>query len=276
MDELKAKLRTVEAERDDAEYRFLENNDKVSSLRSLMQGFIGDALRAIAAMDGTEEPVIVSRNDYDLLLAYRDDVEAAKAEAAEPIVSGVASNVESQVVPVPLAAQEDGSAPTPSSVETAVSGVTEGQSEVDPTVASPSGNSSQSAPIETAETPSDVLPKTSGEGQSEPQGNVTIEPPSESFPNGLVIHHNVPEGERLGEEAPAAQPPIPPSQPDTTTAHDVSETGSGGIDPAQSGSHVSDDVGYHNEPNTNSREDWYKWCEAMDLKYGYNRWPARA
>ncbi len=57
-DALLGKLRSVEAERDDAGFRHLEADDKVQSLLTLVHGVIGDALKAVAAVEGVERTVI--------------------------------------------------------------------------------------------------------------------------------------------------------------------------------------------------------------------------
>src|SRR6266702_5093321 len=58
--DLLQKLRSVEAERDDAGFRALEEADKVSSLLVTLRGFINDGLKVLSAVQ-EEEQVIISK-----------------------------------------------------------------------------------------------------------------------------------------------------------------------------------------------------------------------
>lgn len=62
---LQAKLRSVEAERDDAGFRALEEADKVQALSTLLHGFIGDAVRALAVVEGKAAPVVLTAQEYE-------------------------------------------------------------------------------------------------------------------------------------------------------------------------------------------------------------------
>jgi len=55
---LTAKLRSVEAERDDAGFRALEEADKVQNLLGTLRGFITDGLKVLSAVEGKESLVI--------------------------------------------------------------------------------------------------------------------------------------------------------------------------------------------------------------------------
>jgi len=55
---LTQKLRSVEAERDDAGFRALEEADKVQNLLSVVQRFITDGLAAVSAVEGTVRTVV--------------------------------------------------------------------------------------------------------------------------------------------------------------------------------------------------------------------------
>jgi len=63
-DALLGKLRSVEAERDDAGFRALEEADRVSALLTLVRQFVGDGLKAISAVEG-KESVVVSKADLE-------------------------------------------------------------------------------------------------------------------------------------------------------------------------------------------------------------------
>lgn len=70
---LTSKLREVEAERDDAGFRCLEETDKVQGLLTLVHGFIGDALKAVHAVDGEGPYVVVTDTERQELLNLRLD-----------------------------------------------------------------------------------------------------------------------------------------------------------------------------------------------------------
>jgi hypothetical protein len=63
-DSLVQKLRSVEAERDDAGFRALEEADKVQAMLTLMRSFIGDAIRCVATVEGVEPPTLVTAQDH--------------------------------------------------------------------------------------------------------------------------------------------------------------------------------------------------------------------
>src|SRR5260370_13179095 len=56
---LQQKLRSVEAERDDAGFRALEETDKVQSMLALLRRFIMDATVCVAHVEGVEPPVVM-------------------------------------------------------------------------------------------------------------------------------------------------------------------------------------------------------------------------
>jgi hypothetical protein len=85
-DEVTAKLRSVEAERDDAGFRALEEADKVSALSTLLRGFIGDANRALAAAEGRRPDLIIAAEvaeateiELTVLRQQRSNLEVDKA-----------------------------------------------------------------------------------------------------------------------------------------------------------------------------------------------------
>jgi len=56
--ELTSKLRSVEAERDDAGFRHLEADDKVQGLLKVVHQYVGDGLKIIGAVTGIEQTMI--------------------------------------------------------------------------------------------------------------------------------------------------------------------------------------------------------------------------
>src|SRR6266705_2864750 len=75
-DALLQKLRCVEAERDDAGFRALEEADKVSSLLVTLRGFINDGLKVLSAVQGEEQTMIaqsVLTATHDELARVRKD-----------------------------------------------------------------------------------------------------------------------------------------------------------------------------------------------------------
>ena len=62
---LTQKLRSVEAERDDAGFRALEETDKVQGLLSVVHSIINDALKTISAVEGYEQ-IVVNKADIDV------------------------------------------------------------------------------------------------------------------------------------------------------------------------------------------------------------------
>lgn len=73
--ELQTKVREVEAQRDDAGFRLLESEDRVSNLSTLLRSFIGDALKTLAVVEGAEPSIVVSEADARELHRFRDDRE---------------------------------------------------------------------------------------------------------------------------------------------------------------------------------------------------------
>jgi hypothetical protein len=69
--DLTQKLRSVEAERDDAGFRALEEQDKVQNLLSHLQQFVSDSLKTIAAVTGGEAMVVVKESEKQELDGLR-------------------------------------------------------------------------------------------------------------------------------------------------------------------------------------------------------------
>ena len=80
---LTQRLRSAEVERDDAGFRALEEADRVSSLLTLVRGFVSDGLKAISAVEGQEQ-IVVSRaaldRDHDVILEQRGHIEQVEME----------------------------------------------------------------------------------------------------------------------------------------------------------------------------------------------------
>lgn len=73
--ELQTKVREVEAQRDDAGFRLLESEDRVSNLSTLLRLFVSDALKTLAVVEGAEPSIVVSEADARELHRFRDDRE---------------------------------------------------------------------------------------------------------------------------------------------------------------------------------------------------------
>src|SRR6266702_2949489 len=65
-DSLLQKLRSVEAERDDAGFRAVQETDKVQNLLTLVHGVINDALKAVSAVEGIEKVIITKDELQDV------------------------------------------------------------------------------------------------------------------------------------------------------------------------------------------------------------------
>lgn len=72
-DTLTAKLRSVEAERDNAGFRLLEETDKVSALLTLVRQHVGDCLKVVAAVEGGGAMVVVSETERLELVNLRSE-----------------------------------------------------------------------------------------------------------------------------------------------------------------------------------------------------------
>ncbi len=88
-DALLGKLRSVEAERDDAGFRALEEADRVSNLLGTLRQFVGDGLKVISAVTG-EEQVIISKES----LTDINKVNHEQAQAIAGLTSQVAQRAE--------------------------------------------------------------------------------------------------------------------------------------------------------------------------------------
>ncbi|SRR6266849_818549 len=78
-EELMQKLRSVEAERDDAGFRALEADDKVQGLLTLVHQFVGDGLKAISAVEG-RELFVIGKDEHQGNIASIDLLEDANRE----------------------------------------------------------------------------------------------------------------------------------------------------------------------------------------------------
>jgi hypothetical protein len=202
---LQAKLRSVEAERDEAGFRALEESDKVSALSTLVRSYVGDCLKTLAAVEGKAPPLLIAKDEYDSLIQankdldkriseveYERDSARANDELAQAALKAAREQLERKPDPSPLGVTIDTphSEPTASSLgETTSSG--SGESATDPT------------PAETYGAPA--------------HGSVTSQ---DAVPSNEV------------------QSAIPPSQPATTTTSSDITTVSGGTGQGQTGEPV--------------------------------------
>lgn len=76
---LTQKLRSVEAERDDAGFRALEEADKVQNLLVTLRGFINDGLKVLSAVEGVEQTMIAQ----SVLKATHDELEKVRWDNAQ-------------------------------------------------------------------------------------------------------------------------------------------------------------------------------------------------
>jgi len=83
---LTQKLRSVEAERDDAGFRALEEADKVQNLLVTLRGFIGDGLKVLSAVEG-KESVAISRDEHQGLMVSVGLLEDANRELKDELQS---------------------------------------------------------------------------------------------------------------------------------------------------------------------------------------------
>jgi len=147
-DALQAKLRSVEAERDDAGFRQLEAEDKIAHLRSVAESFVSDLGNAFAALsgDGKGKYIRMSQGEVNELAEWSEAKARAKAEAEE----AERRRQEEAAKPEPVYPAPD-----------------EGQCEPDPTVLSQSSSLSPNAPSPVVETSVDAAPKTTVETPAE-------------------------------------------------------------------------------------------------------------
>lgn len=81
--ELTQKLRSVEAERDDAGFRALEEADRVQALLTHLQQFVSDSLKTMAAVKGTGPQVVVDEKIVSELAAKQGEVATLSNELDE-------------------------------------------------------------------------------------------------------------------------------------------------------------------------------------------------
>jgi len=164
IDELRAKLRSVEAERDDAGFRQLEAEDKATTLQRVVENLVSSLGETLAAVtgDGRDRFVRMAQSEVNELAEYSETKAKAAAKQAEeeakPVADPTPADATSQPVPV------EATTASPSASEGQVEHGTpsdEDQREPDPTALSPSGNPSSNAPSQDAETSSDAVPRTS-------------------------------------------------------------------------------------------------------------------
>ena len=173
---LTQKLRSVEAERDDAGFRALEEADKVQGLLSVVHSIINDALAAVSAVEGYEQ-IVVNKADRQRELDYANARQERVVELEEELQSlrNDMRLAQEQLAPRPFAMPSDtsfssGEGTDPSSsrhdmfpeAEYYTKG--EGQREVDPTAHHSTGIESQNVASNNANVPSNV---STLEGQSD-------------------------------------------------------------------------------------------------------------
>lgn len=130
-DALQSTIRTLEASRDDAEFRFLEAEDRTASALAFVRTVFGNAGALIQALDPPKaiEPVKVASDlppNDPVVSVQPDPFDATEATGSDPVVFGNlvtisadASSPQDQSNPVvsvqqdPTASSQDGSTPLP-------------------------------------------------------------------------------------------------------------------------------------------------------------------
>jgi hypothetical protein len=185
--DLLGKLRSVEAERDDAGFRLLEADDKVLGLLVALHQFINDGLKVISAVEGKESIVVlkdvnagnlasidlledVNRERQERVVELEAKIEKLHADMLQHPFTGATLSSQGEGTDHSFEPRPDGGmswaeAELPRSVDEAPA--LEGQSEVDPTLLSSSAPVPDvSADISRVEPTTDVL-GTKSEGQSD-------------------------------------------------------------------------------------------------------------
>lgn len=242
IDELHAKVREAEVARDDAELRFLEADEKLGKVAKALQvagESVGLALRR-------PEPVITE-------------------PVAEPGSTSAAPS---------FAYASDGTiSPEP------------GQSVADPTVQSDSTNQSIASST-TAEPVEPVQPASSGFNEVPPEPfspeskpTDVVEVREETGPIASQTEHASSETVGTVETTDGAKMPTEPGQsdplPTVASPIDASLAGNTNANPSGDANSPIDEPSYANEPKNRWTQEWSKWAERMDAKYGRYHWPVR-
>ncbi|SRR5258707_1712752 len=164
-DETLTKLRSVEAERDEAGFRQLETEDKIATLVRTFQTVHATVGQGVAAATGSEKDitVMVSAEEHDeweehkARLAYE---RVQKAEEARLAAEEAARPKPEAVVDFPVAHAEPWAIQSPSA---------EGQSESPPTPQGVSSEAGQGSPVEQGQ--SEPLPTQAGQDQPMASGS---------------------------------------------------------------------------------------------------------
>jgi hypothetical protein len=244
IDNLNAKVRTVEVERDHAETMFLETDERLQALRGIFTHFTHSVDGFIKASE--PEPVAEHHDDF-----------GAKLDAPMPEVKVGASEGERAVDPTPqpslnTSASQDGS--TAIDAPTAVVSE-EAPHSVDPTSAPSKGRLDflqRGAPDVGAASGESAASSTTGESAERPTSSDWASTNTEGS-----------EGNTSGVSVPTD--PTPATESSSTNVSDALA------------SPQPDDVGYHNEPKViaGNWHDWDGWCARMNARYG-TQWPPRA
>lgn len=242
IDELHAKVREAEVARDDAELRFLEADEKLGNVAKALQAAgesVGLALRK-------PEPVkMEDRELMDPTIVHTPTSESSREEGTSAITVASISTETGQSVAEP-------SAPLPDATSQPVlaEATTESQSasEVPPEPFSP--ESSPTDPVEVREEPRPTL----------------SDGPMEASSSGQPTDGTIVESTNTGQSDPL---------PTVASPIDGSLAGNTNANPSGDASSPIDEPSYANEPKDRWTQDWSKWAERMDAKYGTYRWPDR-
>lgn len=242
IEELHAKVRATEAQRDDAELRFLELDEKTSkalgSLGNIMAN-LNDAQSILTPPRPQPEPE-PQPQEHDAS-GWNPNVTPIPADAQHVPVNDSGDVHMYKGQPLPVHHHGDGG-----NVDSVSSS---GQRAVDPTTA-PTHDSLPSGATDTRASSASTAESTSTEGVSVPAD------PTVSSTGG--------DGHSPGTATPT------PSADRASVASSPTQT------PMQA--EPEDDVGYHNEPMVGLGDggwtEWDKWSQRMTKRYGTS-WPAR-
>jgi hypothetical protein len=180
---LTAKLRSVEAERDDAGFRLLEESDRVSALSSHLRQVIGDSLKLLEVAGGEPQTLITTK----ALQAHMDHIAELESSIDDIRFEAEAAKADRDEAQAALQQLREAIAPKPAeppSVGERVADPT--PTPFDSTSTTPEGTGSNvesylSEPNKWAERAPDPTPQssTSGYGGSDPLSTTSLTPVGE-------------------------------------------------------------------------------------------------
>jgi hypothetical protein len=243
IDNLNAKVRTVEVERDHAETMFLETDERLQALRGIFTHFTHSVDGFIKASE--PEPVAEPKAIDNPLYA---DPQQDQSAVGEPVTSTDHTPASADIASITSEPVHSGSADAAPQAE-------EAPHSVDPTSAPSKGRLDflqRGAPDAGAVSAESAASSTMGESAERPTSSDWASTNTEGS-----------EGNTSGVSVPTD--PTPATESSSTNVSDALA------------SPQPDDVGYHNEPKViaGNWHDWDGWCARMNARYG-TQWPPRA